>query len=52
MSTRPADRAVIQISKPLHLWLLQVKKEREQQLGRQVSISEIIEQLREKAGAA
>lgn len=37
--------AVIQISRPLKLWLDQLKKEQEQELGRQVTYSEIIERL-------
>lgn len=46
------DRAVIQVSRPLHTWLLNQKREQQQQLGRQVTFTEIIEQLRDKAGAA
>ena len=46
------DRAVIQVSKPLHDWLKKVQAEQQQRLGRQVTFSEIIEQLREKADAA
>lgn len=39
------DRKVIQISGPLHEWLTKIKKEREQDLGRQVTYTEVIEQL-------
>ena len=46
------DRKVIQISAPLHAWLTAIKEQREKQLGRQVTFTEIIDQLREKAGAA
>ena len=40
-----ADRKVIQISGPLHAWLTKVKQEKERELGRQVSFTEVIEQL-------
>lgn len=42
-------RAVIQISRPLHTRLSALKDERQQQLQRQVSFTEIIEQLLERA---
>ena len=47
-----ADRAVIQISRRLHTWLLAEKRRQTRKLGRQVTFTEIIDQLREKAGAA
>lgn len=43
MSTRPADRAVIQISRPLHARLTTIKREREGRLGRLVTFTEIID---------
>lgn len=50
---KPAsDRAVIQISRRVHTRLTQMKDEQTQELQRQVSFTEIIEQLLEKAGAA
>ena len=47
--TRPADRAVIQISRQLHGRLAKVKGEREQQLGRLVTFTEIIDEWRTRA---
>lgn len=47
-----ADRAVIQISRPVHVRLSKIKEAREGQLHRQVSFTEIIEQLLDRAGAA
>lgn len=43
--------AVIQVSDPVKEWLDRIKREQQQQLGRQVTYSEIIEQLRAKAAA-
>jgi hypothetical protein len=43
--TRPADRAVIQVSRPVHTWLLARQRERQLELKRQVSFTEIIEWL-------
>jgi hypothetical protein len=43
--TRPADRAVIQVSRPVHNWLLARQRERQLELKRQVSLTEIIEAL-------
>lgn len=40
-----AERAVIQISRPLHDRLTKIKNEQQQQLKRQVTFSEIIEQM-------
>ena len=45
-------RAVIQISRPLHTRLSQIKEEQQQRLSRQVSFTEVIEQLLDRAGAA
>lgn len=47
-----AERAVIQVSKPLHDRLAELKREQQDRLKRQVSFSEVIEQLLEKAEAA
>lgn len=44
-------RKVIQVSAPLHAWLSARQAEMEAELGRQVTFTEIIEQLREKAVA-
>jgi hypothetical protein len=43
--TRPAGRAVIQVSRPVHNWLLARQRERQLELKRQVSFTEIIEAL-------
>lgn len=40
-----ADRAVIQISRPVHKRLAKIKTAQQRQLKRQVSFTEIIEQL-------
>ena len=45
-------RAVIQISRPLHTRLMELKLEQQQRLSRQVSFTEVIEQLLNQAGAA
>ena len=45
-------RAVIQISRPLHTRLTELKNEQQQRLSRQVSFTEVIEQLLNQAGAA
>ena len=47
-----ADRSPIQVSQPVFDRLAAMKEERQQQLHRQVSFTEVIEQLLEKAGAA
>ena len=49
-----AERAVMHISKPVHDRLTELKNEQQDRLKRQVSYSEVIEQLleaREKAAA-
>lgn len=43
-----AERMVIQISKPLHDKLTEIKRQQQAQLKRQVTFSEIIEQLLEQ----
>lgn len=47
-----ADRAVMHISKPVYAKLNALKQQQQQQLKRQVTFSEVIEQLLEKAKAA
>ena len=47
-----SDRAVIQSSSRLRDWLRMEKRRQARELGRQVTYTEIIDQLREKAGAA
>ena len=47
-----ADRSPIQIAQPVYDRLTAIKEERQQLLHRQVSYTEVIEQLLEKAGAA
>ena len=46
--TRPrsAHRKVIEVSKPLHEELTRIKKERTEQLGHQVTFTEIIDEWR------
>ena len=46
------ERAVIQVSKPVKAWLDALKAEQEQQRGRLVTYSEIIEQLKREREAA
>ena len=51
MKIDPAlDRMVIQISRPVHQRLTEMKQAQQRQLRRAVSFTEIIEQLLEKAG--
>lgn len=47
-----ADRAVIQVSRPVHQRLTAIKDARQAQLHRQVSFTEIIEQLLNRDGEA
>lgn len=47
MSTK--DRRVIQVSEPVYLRLTEMQRERQDQLKRQVSYSEVIERLLENA---
>ena len=46
---RPDDRAVIQISRQLHGRMAKIKNEREQELGRLVTFTEIIDGWRVRA---
>jgi hypothetical protein len=48
--TKPIDRAVIQVSRPVHTWLLARQRERQLELKRQVSFTEIIEALIRDSG--
>jgi hypothetical protein len=43
--TRSAERTVISVSRPVHAWLLARQRERQLELKRQVSFTEIIERL-------
>jgi hypothetical protein len=43
--TRPIDTATIRVSRPVHTRLLAMQRERQLELRRQVSFTEIIEQL-------
>lgn len=45
------NRAVIQVSRPVHARLTAIKDAKQQQLRRQVTFTEIIEQLLEQEGA-
>jgi hypothetical protein len=43
--SKATDRAVIQVSRPVHNWLLARQRERQLELRRQVSFTEILERL-------
>ena len=47
-----SDRTVIQISRPIYRQLVELKREREQAYGRQVTYTEIIEMLLAEREAA
>jgi hypothetical protein len=47
--TQVSDRSVIQISRPVYDQLMDIKRERAARLGRQVTFTEIIEDLLETA---